>query len=126
MITSISPFVSGFVARTCSITPSAVATPIAMGKLVNRAIAAAASPRISNSGPSDSGVTTPLVGMIKVTAKAATAPATAQENTDIARVGTPAVSAASALEAAARTARPVRDFSKKNPRATSSSGDNRA
>ena len=55
MTSSIRPFASGFVASTCSTTPMSVATPTANPKLENWVIAVAARPRISSSGPSDSG-----------------------------------------------------------------------
>ena len=123
MTTSINPLASGLVAITCSTIPSIVAANTAIPKLAKRAIAAPARPLIRSSGPSDSGVTTPFVGMMSVTANAATVPAIAQEMSDMVLVGTPAVSAASAFEAAARIARPVRERHRNTPRTTSTIGE---
>ena len=115
MTISIHPLAPSLVVMICSITPIVSATATATPKLAKRAIAAAASPRNSNSGPRASGVTTPTVGRMNMAATADTAPAKAHDHTIIVRGGTPLIDATSGLAAAPRMARPVFDNHKNTP-----------
>ncbi len=107
--TSNQPDASGLVASTRSATPRPSAAAIATGTLLNRAMAAAASPRNRRSGPNVSGTMAPRVGMNIIVANAATAPASDQLNIDIPAGSTPEVAAASGFDAAPRMAIPNRD-----------------
>ena len=96
----------GLVLMYCSRTPRPTPAAKATGRLLNRASAATANPRMMKSGPKVSGVTVLWLGMISIAANAEIAPASAHDNIDICRGSTPSNVAASGFDAAPRIARP--------------------